>query len=74
MISNNSFKEKIEQLAQKYFDEIVEYRRHFHKHPELSKHEEKTSEFICSKLEEWSLESKKNIGGFGIYGFVTEKS
>lgn len=74
MISNNSFKEKIEHLAQKYFDEIVQYRRHFHKHPELSKHEEKTSEFICSKLEEWSLEFKKNIGGFGIYGFVNGKN
>ncbi len=74
MISNNSFKEKIEQLAQKYFDEIVEYRRHLHKHPELSTQEEKTSEFICSKLEEWGLEFKKNIGGFGIYGFVNGKN
>ncbi|MFA6932153.1 MAG: amidohydrolase [Bacteroidales bacterium] len=74
MIKDKSIKEEIKQLAEKYFDEIVEYRRHFHKYPELSTFEENTSKFICSKLDEFGIEYKKNIGGFGICGFVNGKN
>lgn len=70
MMVFSSIKEKIEHFAELYFEEIVEYRRHFHKYPELSNQEEKTADFICSKLDEWSLQYVKNVGGYGIYGFV----
>lgn len=74
MIKHKSIKEEIKQLAEKYFDEIVEYRRHFHKYPELSTFEENTSKFICSKLDEFGIEYQKDIGGFGICGFVNGKN
>ncbi len=70
MMVFSSIKEKVEHFAEFYFEEIVEYRRHFHKYPELSNQEEKTADFICSKLDEWSLQYVKNVGGYGIYGFV----
>lgn len=70
MINLSPIKEDIKEIAEKYFDEIVEYRRHFHKYPELSNFEENTAKFICSKLDELGLEYKKNVGGYGIYGFI----
>ncbi|MDD2529740.1 MAG: M20 family metallopeptidase [Bacteroidales bacterium] len=74
MTSAKDFKERVGQLANKYYDEVVAYRRHFHKYPELSNQEAKTSEFICSQLDLWGVEYKKNIGGYGIYGFVNGKN
>lgn len=70
MIGDNTIKKDIRNLANKYYDEIIEYRRYLHKYPELSNLEENTSRFICSKLDELSLEYNKNIGGYGIYGFI----
>ena len=61
MINLSPIKEDIKEIAEKYFDEIVEYRRHFHKYPELSNFEENTAKFICSKLDELGLEYKKNV-------------
>jgi amidohydrolase len=40
----------IKSLSQKYFDKVVEIRRHLHQHPELSFKEFKTSEFIQRQL------------------------
>ncbi|MCK9162950.1 MAG: M20 family metallopeptidase [Bacteroidales bacterium] len=74
MIKDKTIKEDIKKIAEKYFNEIVEYRRHFHKYPELSNFEENTSKFICSKLDELGLEYKNNVGGYGIYGFVEGKN
>lgn len=63
-------KTEIKRLSNKYFDEIVTYRRHLHKYPELSKHEKETSKFICNKLKEWGIEYDNHIYGYGIYGFI----
>lgn len=61
-----SVKKKIKELSGKYFQEIVSVRRHIHKYPELSFQEERTSEFICSKLDEWQVHYKKGIVKTGI--------
>ena len=42
---------KVKLLADKYFNEILEIRRHLHKHPELSFKEFKTSDYIQKFLE-----------------------
>jgi amidohydrolase len=52
-------KEKIKQLSQDIFDEVVANRRHLHSHPELSFHEVETSVFVARKLEELGLEYHK---------------
>lgn len=41
---------KIQKLAEHYFDEMVEMRRHLHQNPELSYKEFKTTDFIIEKL------------------------
>jgi amidohydrolase len=52
-------KEKIQQLSQDIFNEVVANRRHLHSHPELSFHEVETSVFVANKLEELGLEYHK---------------
>ncbi|MDB5286550.1 MAG: N-acyl-L-amino acid amidohydrolase [Mucilaginibacter sp.] len=52
-------KEKIQQLSQDIFNEVVANRRHLHSHPELSFHEVETSVFVANKLDELGLEYHK---------------
>lgn len=56
--------------AEEYYSEILAIRRHIHKHPELSKQEKNTMEFIGSKLREYGIQFKDNVGGFGIIGII----
>ncbi|MGC9345112.1 MAG: M20 metallopeptidase family protein, partial [Bacteroidales bacterium] len=67
-------KENINKLAEIYFQEIVSIRRHLHKYPELSFQEEKTSEFICSKLDEWGVSYRKGIVKTGIVAELEGKN
>jgi amidohydrolase len=52
--SNNtahSTAEAIQRLAARYEDQIIAWRRHFHKHPEVGAHEVETSAFIRAELD-----------------------
>ena len=60
----------IRRQAEEYYSEIVSIRRHIHQFPELSKQEKKTMEFIGSKLSEYGISYKDNIGGYGIVGII----
>ncbi|MFN5092716.1 MAG: M20 family metallopeptidase [Bacteroidota bacterium] len=59
-------KEKIIELSNDLFNELVEVRRHLHAHPELSFQEKETSAFIAKKLSEAGISHRTNIGGYGI--------
>jgi len=48
--------------------DMVEWRRHFHRHPELSFQEYRTSERIAGLLESWGLEVRRGIAGTGVIG------
>lgn len=63
-------KHKIKQLSEKYFDEVLQIRRNLHAHPELSFKEFKTSEYICSKLDEWGINYKKGIVKTGVLAII----
>lgn len=52
-------KEKIQQLSQDIFNEVVANRRHLHSHPELSFEEVNTSAFIAKKLDELGLQYQR---------------
>ncbi len=67
-------KDKIKNLADSYFDEMVSIRRHLHAHPELSYEEAETSKFISKKLTEFGIEHQTNIGGYGIVGLIKGKN
>jgi len=58
--------EKIKQLVEATFDEIVEIRRYIHKHPELSFKEHKTSTYIKSVLTSWGIDYSEDIADTGI--------
>ncbi|WP_372369444.1 M20 family metallopeptidase [Candidatus Uabimicrobium sp. HlEnr_7] len=46
-------------------DEIIEFRRDLHKHPELSWQEKRTCAKICEKLQSWGI-SHRVVAGTGI--------
>ncbi|UIR55715.1 amidohydrolase [Sphingobacterium sp. SRCM116780] len=50
-----SIKEKVNALAQQFFNETVQTRRHLHQHPELSFEEYNTSAYVKSILQELDI-------------------
>ncbi len=62
----NNIKDKVA----KYHNETIDCYKYLHQHPELSFQEEKTSKYIENKLEEWQIEYRSNIGGFGILAWI----
>lgn len=50
------------------YPEMVGWRRHLHRHPELSYHEKATAAFVASKLSEFGIQVKTNVGGYGVVG------
>lgn len=52
--------------AKENFEEVVQWRRHLHAHPELSFEEYETSSFIEKKLIEFGLDVTPHIGSTGI--------
>jgi amidohydrolase len=69
-------REKIKQLAEQHFEDIVGIRRHIHQHPELSFEEEDTSLYIQEQLNSTGIPFKKGFVGTGIAGWIygrTEK-
>lgn len=63
-------KQSIKDLAQKYFPEIIDIRRHIHENPELSFEEFNTSKYICSKLDEYKIPYKSGFVKTGIIGKI----
>ena len=51
-------------------EEVIQLRRHFHRHPELSYEETETSSYICSWLQKNGVSFRKNIAGIGIIGTI----
>jgi amidohydrolase len=59
-------KQKVESLAKEIHPEIIGFRRHLHMHPELSKEERQTAQYIHSRLDEWGVDYRAGIAGHGI--------
>jgi amidohydrolase len=52
---------------QSLYPDMVNWRRHLHRHPELSFKEYETSRFIADLLESWGLEVRRGLaGGTGV--------
>lgn len=63
-------KRKIQDLAEKYFDDTVSIRRHLHKNPELSFEEYETSKYIQRKLTDYGISFQSGIVETGVVGLV----
>lgn len=55
-----------EKLLSDLLPSMVERRRYFHRYPELSFMEKKTSALIADTLRELGIETTTNVGGFGL--------
>ena len=53
---------------------IIETRRDFHKHPELSFQEKRTSKIVAKKLESYGIKTQKNVGKTGVVGILESKN
>jgi len=49
-------------------DEMTRWRRDIHAHPELGFEEQRTSDFVAAKLEEFGVEVTRDIGKTGLVG------
>lgn len=67
-------KERIKKIAEEYFNECVEIRRHLHENPELSYQEHKTSEYIKDELKKIGIPYKDGYVNTGIVGTITCKN
>ena len=57
---------KIKELVENIFDDVVEIRRHMHKNPELSFEEFETSTYIKSVLKSWKIPFTEGIADTGV--------
>ena len=70
----HQLKIKILGLAREIHAEVVNYRRHFHAHPELSMQEFKTAAFIEERLKEWGISFQSGIATTGIVATIAGKN
>ena len=57
--------DEIKRLAHAQRDEVIEWRRWMHRHPELSQEEYGTMEFVAERLRSFGLEPRTGIGRTG---------
>lgn len=63
---SDKWKERIDELCERFYRNAVEYRRQFHKYPELSFEEFETARFIARKLTEMGYQVRERVGGTGV--------
>src|SRR3954468_5699180 len=61
---------KISSRLQQDYPQLFEMYKHLHTHPELSLHEEKTSERVAAELKLAGFEVTTNVGGYGVVGVL----
>ncbi|MDI6854967.1 MAG: M20 family metallopeptidase [Deltaproteobacteria bacterium] len=59
---------EIKNLAEVEAAEVTSLRREFHRHPELSHHEERTARVVAEYLAGLGLEVRTGIAGYGVVG------
>lgn len=67
-------KDQIIKLAESYYPEIRDRRRHLHANPELSNQEINTSNYIAEFLESEGIKVKRNVFENGLMGIIEGKN
>jgi amidohydrolase len=65
---------KIKSLAENFYEDTVEIRRHLHAYPELSFKEYKTSEYIQQKLSAYGIPFKSGLVETGVVALIKGKN
>ncbi|MBV1799781.1 amidohydrolase [Siccirubricoccus sp. G192] len=58
------------QHIRRYQDQLTEWRRDFHAHPETGFEEQRTSALVAERLAAWGIEVHRGIGGTGLVGVL----
>ncbi|MGB1315899.1 MAG: M20 metallopeptidase family protein [Chitinophagales bacterium] len=66
--------QQIEKLSNAIFEDVVSWRRHLHKNPELSFQENETAKFVSSILTKYKIEHKTGIAKTGIVALIKGNS
>lgn len=61
---------EIDAAAQKILPKVIEWRRHFHKYPELGNREFKTAKFIETELRRLNIDVRTGIAHTGVVGII----
>jgi amidohydrolase len=57
-------------ISNKLKREMISWRHHLHRHPELGFSENKTADFVAELLRNWGIEVIENIGKTGVIGVL----
>lgn len=68
--STEQIHQQISEQTDEIFDQVVEWRRHFHENPELSNREEETAAYIADYLQSLGLEVETGIAHTGVVGIL----
>ncbi|MDU5081107.1 M20 family metallopeptidase [uncultured Tissierella sp.] len=63
----------IEKRVDDIFSQLIDIRRDFHMHPELSEQEYRTCDRICEYLNEWGIEHVKGVAETGVVAIIRGK-
>lgn len=63
-------KEKIQQKAETYYQEVVDIRRHLHQYPELSFEEIETGKFIAQQLSSYQIQHQHGWAENGVVALI----
>ncbi|MBE7034934.1 MAG: amidohydrolase [Ruminococcaceae bacterium] len=65
----------LHQAAEAILDDVISYRRHIHKTPEIGFSEFKTSDFICAQLDRLGIPYQRGIATTGVVALIeTDKN
>ncbi|MEX0813269.1 MAG: M20 family metallopeptidase [Chitinophagales bacterium] len=65
---------EIKTLSKKIFPEVLAFREDMHMHPELAFNENRTSQKVTEKLDEWGIPYKSGVAKTGIVAYLKGKN
>ena len=56
----------LESTLEQVLPELIQLRRHLHRHPELSGHEQQTAALVAGQLRQWGWQVREGVGRAGV--------
>ena len=67
---NGGLQSRIDQRADALEDQVIEWRRHFHEHPELSNREDDTAAYVAERLRALDIDVTTGVAHTGVVGVL----
>ena len=62
--------QRVQEMVEKIYPQLVSIRRDLHQHPELGLEEYRTSALVLDFLKQWNIEVTQRIGETAIVGLI----